>query len=537
MHFFCLECAKRNADNELGNFRYKLTCMSGDVCAASFSRTERHRFLDEKTLKALERMESQAEVKQAGLEGLVNCPFCDFAAICPPVEVDREFRCQNGDCEKVSCRICRSESHIPLSCDEWKKENRISERHVLEEARTAALLKKCPKCNVQILKEHGCNRLTCPCGVTMCDFCGKDITGVGYGHFKGEGPRGASQTCPTYDDLTVRRRHALKEAQATALEEVRARNPELNLKDIDLDFRDDDPSGPQRPLQNEYRRDDFAFLGEPVNIRPAVPPPNYNPRLPVEWRQPPQLGGAYRQDERGRIQHERNLPPAFYPPIVPETHNPVHHRHRRPRHAIMEAEFPPIHLTTDPLIPEGFAAATRPAYQFPFEVPPFEPLRAINLIPPTFAQPPSGHHDLSSHRHRHRHRHDEFDKIANQMRKNKEIKKEPGMNTERTADLMQKSGEPVEDRVRGHQESVENRVRRHQEPVEDRVRRHQELADNRVRGHQAPVKTQLLSHKEHAEDWVRRHKEPIEDRIRRHKELVEFRTRRQKDVLKNEARK
>ena len=53
---------------------------------------------------------------QASIEGFVTCPFCDYGAILED-ENDKEFRCQNKECEKVSCRACRVESHIPLSCE------------------------------------------------------------------------------------------------------------------------------------------------------------------------------------------------------------------------------------------------------------------------------------------------------------------------------------------------------------------------------------------------------------------------------------
>src|ERR1700710_253921 len=74
-------------------------------------------FLDENTIIALERNEQEAVLRMAGIENLESCPFCPYAAEYPPVEVDREFRCQAPECEKVSCRLCKLESHIPKSCE------------------------------------------------------------------------------------------------------------------------------------------------------------------------------------------------------------------------------------------------------------------------------------------------------------------------------------------------------------------------------------------------------------------------------------
>lgn len=100
-HFFCLDCAQQNANTDIGNSRYGLRCMDGSGCTATFSRQERERFLDPKSIEKLERLQQQDEIRLADLQNLCTCPFCDFAAICPPIEEDREFRCHNPECEEV----------------------------------------------------------------------------------------------------------------------------------------------------------------------------------------------------------------------------------------------------------------------------------------------------------------------------------------------------------------------------------------------------------------------------------------------------
>jgi TRIAD3 protein (E3 ubiquitin-protein ligase RNF216) len=142
-HFFCLVCAHSNAANEIGLGRYKIKCMDGSGCQAEFPHDEKLRFLNDKEMGALDRNQRETELHMAGLDDLVRCPFCDFAAICPAVEVDREFRCLNAECERVSCRLCQQDTHIPLSCKEYAKENKLTVRHVVEEAMTDALIRSC----------------------------------------------------------------------------------------------------------------------------------------------------------------------------------------------------------------------------------------------------------------------------------------------------------------------------------------------------------------------------------------------------------
>lgn len=390
-----MECAGKNASNGIGNLRYKLVCMSGDICEASFSYTERRRFLDEKSLQALERMQQQAELKQAGLKGLAGCPFCDFAAICPPIEIDKEFRCKNTECAIVSCRTCKLESHIPLTCDEWRRENTTSERHVLEEARTAALLKKCPKCKVQILKELGCNKLTCPCGGIICDFCGKDITNVGYGHFERTEKDGSKKGCPTHDNFDARRQEALRNAEAIALKAVRARNPDLKLEDLNLNFNDDASSVPRKPSTRDRRPEDHL---EPIRARAAVP---WYPDVP-----PPPVGGIRYPPEYHHIPGQglalglhRVVPPIWpaIPPAVQDmVNNRIRHRHDPP---IPPANLPPFDFAGVPAMQDGFVVARNYAYQNPSHVPAAMPIVPPNINPASLLDPAPRLPRHSSHHH------------------------------------------------------------------------------------------------------------------------------------------
>lgn len=243
-HFFCLECAQQNANTDIGNSRYALRCMDGSGCTASFSRQERERFLDAKSIEKIERLQQQDEIRLADLQNLCTCPFCDFAAICPPIEEDKEFRCHNPECEEVSCRLCKTKSHIPLSCDEFKKENGVSERRVIEEARTEALIRTCGKCKVRILKEDGCNKVICTkCYAVLCDYCGKDITKQMYNHFDGQGraPPGVNTDdktgkCPLYDESHKRKDQQVDKAEKEAMAKVRAEHPDLSEDDLKIKF-------------------------------------------------------------------------------------------------------------------------------------------------------------------------------------------------------------------------------------------------------------------------------------------------------------
>lgn len=54
-----------------------------------------------------ERVKQRKEVEAAGLEGLEECPFCEWGCVIENAE-EKLFRCGNIDaCGVVSCRGCK----------------------------------------------------------------------------------------------------------------------------------------------------------------------------------------------------------------------------------------------------------------------------------------------------------------------------------------------------------------------------------------------------------------------------------------------
>ncbi|KAL8814477.1 MAG: hypothetical protein Q9223_006306 [Gallowayella weberi] len=298
-HAVCFTCATTYVNTRIGESRHELFCIVDDGCKATFSRGERRRFLHAKTIEKLERIEQQTWLREANLPNLEECPFCDFAAECPPIEVDKEFRCGNPECQRVSCRKCKVATHIPLSCEEFKKENGLSERHLIEEARSQALLRQCGECKKMVLKERGCNKMTCACGAYICDYCGKTITRESYNHFS-DGPTipnrpGTKGKCPTYDDEYKRNKENMDRAEKEAQEKIRKDNP--NVSEEDLKIRMKEIVKSPRSLARELPHAGVFMR----NAMPARPP--YH--VPGAYYAPPILGP------------QQNPPPPPLPPHDP----------------------------------------------------------------------------------------------------------------------------------------------------------------------------------------------------------------------------
>ena len=118
--------------------------------------------------------------------GLEQCPFCPFATIMDTKpDENKIFICQNPDCGKESCRLCKEISHIPLRCEEVEKDAEVRKRTYIENKMTEAMIRKCWKCSKPFVKMDGCNKMTCDCGASMCYLCRQPVKD--YKHFYGQG--------------------------------------------------------------------------------------------------------------------------------------------------------------------------------------------------------------------------------------------------------------------------------------------------------------------------------------------------------------
>lgn len=241
-HFLCFDCALSYIKAEVGESRCRVLCTAG--CGAGFASRQLNILSDKPLLEKLQQLQQEKDIRDAGLEDLEECPFCDYKVILPPVEEDFEFRCANPECEKVSCRRCKSTSHIPISCEEHAKENKVNSRHKIEEAMTAALIRKCNKCSKTFIKEYGCNKMHCPsCSNLQCYVCSKTITN--YDHFdqRARGAQGTatgskSNKCPLYDNVEERHEREVREAEAAARAQVVEENPALTAEDLEIKVSD-----------------------------------------------------------------------------------------------------------------------------------------------------------------------------------------------------------------------------------------------------------------------------------------------------------
>ncbi len=133
--------------------------MDMSQCDAPFAEAVLADVCGEKTMSLYHRLRQMKDLEMAAIEGLESCPYCPFAMVIENPD-EKLFRCLNPDCNKVTCRNCKRPDHIPKRCDEVAEAFKLDKHHAIEEAMSAALMRRCPKCTKPYLKEFGCNKIT-----------------------------------------------------------------------------------------------------------------------------------------------------------------------------------------------------------------------------------------------------------------------------------------------------------------------------------------------------------------------------------------
>ncbi|KAL1746733.1 hypothetical protein HDZ31DRAFT_33489, partial [Schizophyllum fasciatum] len=209
-HLFCKDCMLSYAETKLGSHDIKITCMDQSGCKELFPESELRRLLPAKLMALYDRVKQRKEIEQAGLDGLEECPFCEYKCVIENPD-EKLFRCGNvDDCGAISCRSCKKLDHLPKTCKEVEEDKKLDSQHLVEEAMSKALVRNCPnnQCRKPFIKDDGCNKIVCTnCRTLSCYLCRKVI--AGYEHFDQTAPGTVSRSnkCRLWDG-PVERRHA-----------------------------------------------------------------------------------------------------------------------------------------------------------------------------------------------------------------------------------------------------------------------------------------------------------------------------------------
>ena len=112
----------------------------------------------------------------------------------------------------------------------YREGNKLTAKHIVEEAMTKALVRKCNKCSKPFLKEGGCNRVKCECGNLNCYVCESDV--VDYSHFDNVQN---GKECPLFGDMQELLKKQVAVAQERTVRGLLKERSDLEDDDVRVD--------------------------------------------------------------------------------------------------------------------------------------------------------------------------------------------------------------------------------------------------------------------------------------------------------------
>jgi len=183
----CFVCYSRNMMYQQKSTKFKcIDCNHQCAHLYEYSKFE-HAYTEQlkKEYANVQKFESMMDVvnEDPSIE-LKQCSHCYECVDIGGTTTRNEMTCVY--CGKDTCLLCNEKSHNGKPC-----EINTSERLSKEEKLTIENSIKCTKCHNRIMKEDGCNKLTCICKNTYCFVCKTQISKDRYDHYRQGG-------CPLY---------------------------------------------------------------------------------------------------------------------------------------------------------------------------------------------------------------------------------------------------------------------------------------------------------------------------------------------------
>ena len=105
-HLFCVTCMMTYASILFSEYNPRIQCIDQSGCTALIPESEVRRFLSGKMVQMWQNWIQRKEIIEAKLEGLVECPFCNYMVVMENKE-EKLFRCGNKRCGVTICRVCK----------------------------------------------------------------------------------------------------------------------------------------------------------------------------------------------------------------------------------------------------------------------------------------------------------------------------------------------------------------------------------------------------------------------------------------------
>ena len=183
-HLICNGCIKKHAEDTIYQ---KLSCKIGCInsqekCYGRIDETILEKLLDIRVFSEYKNLKNLDEIKELCIDD-INIKLCQHCNAGTDIGETEQDILVCLECFKDTCLKCNQISHPGNECYSLGKVNR-SQRQNIEDKMSEAIIIRCGKCNNPIVKDEGCNKVTCLCGNYICYVCKENVPKeVGYSHF------------------------------------------------------------------------------------------------------------------------------------------------------------------------------------------------------------------------------------------------------------------------------------------------------------------------------------------------------------------
>jgi hypothetical protein len=189
-HLICNSCVKKHAtDTIYQKLSSKICCINTqDKCFGTISDSILEKVLDIRIFSEYIILKNMAEIKELCIDD-INIKICQHCNAGTDIgeqeqgqgQVIETLICM--ECFKDTCLKCNQVGHPGAECYALGNVCR-SQRQNIEDKMSEAVIIRCGNCNNTIVKDEGCNKVTCLCGNYICYCCKQNVPkSVGYSHF------------------------------------------------------------------------------------------------------------------------------------------------------------------------------------------------------------------------------------------------------------------------------------------------------------------------------------------------------------------
>jgi IBR domain, a half RING-finger domain len=168
-HMYCSGCLEDQCTKTSDSMRYPIRCL-GDAghCPHVFAIEELETALPSAVFEDLLKSSFEQYIRK-NPEKIRFCPTADCPQIYRVTGDTTDFACPT--CHQSSCTSCGGQSHEGLTCsenEEWSAAGVVNFQKWMEDN----TFKPCPRCNIPIEKNEGCNHMVCrACSTSFCWVC------------------------------------------------------------------------------------------------------------------------------------------------------------------------------------------------------------------------------------------------------------------------------------------------------------------------------------------------------------------------------